>query len=51
MTQPVIQKFNENSCMSMLAKLYIQIASFWPKLSSRIEGILLITTHPVLIAG
>jgi hypothetical protein len=22
MTQPVIKKFNENSCMSMLAKLY-----------------------------
>jgi hypothetical protein len=30
MTQPVIQKSNENSRMSMLAKLYIQIASFWP---------------------
>jgi hypothetical protein len=43
---PVIQKFNENSCMSMFAKLYIQIASFWPKLSRWIEGILLITSRP-----
>ena len=40
MTQPVIQKFNENSYSSMPAKLYIQIASCWPKLSSWIDGIL-----------
>jgi hypothetical protein len=31
----------------MPAKLYIQIASCLPKLSSWIDGILLITTHPV----
>jgi hypothetical protein len=52
MTQPVIQKFKENSCRSMPAKLYIQLnCSCWPKLSSWIDEILLITTHPVLIAG
>jgi hypothetical protein len=47
MTQPVIQKFNENSCRSMPAKLYIQIASCWPKLSRRTNRILGITTHPL----
>ena len=31
MTQPVIQKCNENSYRSMPAKLYIQIASSWLK--------------------
>jgi hypothetical protein len=31
MTQSVIQKCNENSYRSMPAKLYIQIASSWPK--------------------
>jgi hypothetical protein len=45
MTQPVIQKFNENSCRSMPAKLYIQIASCWPKLSRRTNRILRIATH------
>jgi hypothetical protein len=44
MTQPVIQKFNENTCRSMPAKMYIPIASCWPKLSSWIDGIVLITT-------
>ena len=47
MTQPVIQKFNENSCRSMPAKLYIQIASCWPKLSRRTNRILRIATHPL----
>jgi trehalose/maltose hydrolase-like predicted phosphorylase len=46
MTQPVIKNFNENTCRSMPAKLYIQIASCWPKLSSWIDGILLITPWP-----
>ena len=47
MTQPVIQKFNENSCRSMPAKLYIQIANCSPKLSRRTNRILRIATHPL----
>jgi hypothetical protein len=43
--------WTHSSYANVPAKLYIQIASCWPKLSSWVDGILLIIIHPVLIAG